>query len=102
MKRYIFSFDYDKKRIGYYINYNKEKENINDENDKENNLFLNKFFKVVIIIISIIIIFVLGMIFNNLFKKPKKKRANELDDEFEYNTYEGINDNIDRHNKIIN
>lgn len=102
LKRYIFSFDYDKKRIGYYINYNKEKENINDENDKENNLFLNKFFKVVIIIISIIIIFVLGMIFNNIFKKPKKKRANELDDEFEYNTYEGINDNIDRHNKIIN
>ena len=42
------------------------------------------------------------MIFNNIFNKPKKKRANELDDEYEYNTYESINDSIDKENKVIN
>jgi len=102
LKKYIFSFDYDKKRIGYYVDYNSEKENVNADNHKENNFVLNKVLKIVLIIISIIIIFALGMIFNNIFKKPKKKRANELDDEYEYNTYESINDSIDKENKVIN
>ena len=105
LKKYIFSFDYDKKRIGYYINYGKEiEEDINDKGKEKNNFFKSDVFKVIIIILSAGIIFTLGMIFNNYLKKSRKKRANELDDVFEYNTYEDINNNNDegQQNKIIN
>ena len=105
LKKYIFSFDYDKKRIGYYINYGKEiEEDINDKGKEKNNFFKSDVFKVIIIILSAGIIFVMGMIFNNYLKKSRKKRANELDDVFEYNTYEDINNNNDegQQNKIIN
>ena len=45
------------------------------------------------IIIATGIIFVLGMIYNNYLKKTRKKRANELDDDFEYlpNSYDKLN-----------
>ena len=105
LKKYVLSFDYDKKRIGYYKNYGKEKEE--DDGGKEikekNNFFSSNVFKIIIIVLSAGIIFVLGMIFNNFLKKSRKKRANELDDVFEYETYEDKNNNNnEQENTIIN
>ena len=96
LKNYIFSFDYDKKRIGYYSKYGEDNNsNNNDEKDKGTNFFKSLTFKILIIIISAGIIFILGMVFNNYLKKSRKKRANELDDDYEYDAHAdktGIND----------
>ena len=102
LKKYILSFDYDNKRIGYYINYGKEKDE--DKNGKGNGIsfFESTAFKVIMIIIAAGIIFVLGMIFSNYLKKTRKKRANELDDNFEYEAYYDKNSNDEEKNKIIN
>ena len=103
LKKYILSFDYDNKRIGYYINYGKEKDE--DKNGKENRIsfFESTAFKIIMIIIAAGIIFVLGMIFSNYLKKTRKKRANELDDDnFEYESYDDKSRKDERKNIIIN
>ena len=82
LKKEIFTFDLDKKIIGYYKNKNYYVIN----NNKLNlNLILLLFLSFVLIIILVII----------LFKKKinfRKKYANELNDQYEYNTdYKSIN-----------
>ena len=89
LKKYVLSFDYDKKRIGYYINYGKDNyypKNTDNNNvpEEEISFFSSDIFKILLIVISAAIIFILGMLFNNYLKKTRKKRANELDDDYEY------------------
>ena len=97
LKKYVLSFDYDNKRIGYYKNYGKENYvKDNGKKEEKNKIYNTDAFKIVIIILSSGIIFILGMLFNNYLKKSRKKRANELDDIFEYDAHE------DQSNKIIN
>ena len=91
LKKYTLSFDYDNKRIGYYINYGKEEEEESDSDQKNNdeyNFFTSTAFIIIICVVSACIIFGLGMLFNNYLKKSRKKRANELDDDYEYENYE--------------
>ena len=101
LKKYVFSFDYDKKRIGHYANYGKDIDNNNDDNENEVNFFSSLTFKILIIIISTGIVFILGMAFNNYLKKSRKKRANELDDDYEYDSHDDkiINNNSENDNK---
>ena len=88
LKNYIFSFDYDKKRIGYYANYGEnDNNNNNDEKGGGIKFFKSLTFKILIILISAGIIFLLGMLFHNYLKKSRKKRANELEDEYEYDSH---------------
>ena len=89
LKNYMFSFDYDKKRIGFYANYCKDSDNNNNNDEKidRTNFFRSLTFKILIILISAGIIFLLGMLFNNYLKKSRKKRANELEDEYEYDAH---------------
>ena len=94
LKKYRLSFNFDSKQIGYYKDY----ENI-PKNDEQNKLSFI-FIKTIIIIILIIIIFILGMQFQKkIIKVPRKNKANELDDNYEYNSYKNshindINNNI--------
>ena len=90
LKKYRLSFNYDSKKIGYYNDY----ENI-IKIEEQNNLILgNIFIKIIIIIILIIIIFTLGMLYQKkIIKIPRKNKANELDDNYEYNSYKNIHIN---------
>ena len=101
LKKYVFSFDYDKKRIGHYANYGKDIDNNNDDNENGINFFSSLTFKILIIIISTGIVFILGMAFNNYLKKSRKKRDNELDDDYEYDSHDDkiINNNSENDNK---
>ena len=89
MKKYQFDFDFPNKKIGYYkISQRFKQTNDNDNNINDNNkgkknvvyatILLGLFFLAVILILF-------GVIIGKNFFKLRKKRANELDDEFDYN-----------------
>ena len=82
-KKYEFVFQPDKKLIGTYINYpNNKNEEVNND-DKGNNtsvIILSCFVGLLVIAVFILSFFVYKLI----TKKLKKKRANELDDNFDY------------------
>ena len=81
-KKYEFVFQPDKKLIGTYIGYPKGSINNDDSNNKKNTsmILLICLVCVLFIVISILSVFVYKL----LKKKLKKKRANELDDNFDY------------------
>ena len=98
LKKYRLSFNYDKKNIGFYINDGIDKK-IKKKENSGFNFFESIIFKIIVITILIIIIFVLGVLFQKKFQKTRKKKANELDDGYEYETYkEQINNNINDNN----
>ena len=88
-KKYEFVFQPDKKLIGTYIDYPKIKDkNNNDKNKDDNNdnhisvIILSIFvglFAITIVILSV-------FLFKKFSKNFKKKRANELDDNFDYSS----------------
>ena len=78
MKKYQFEFDFEKKKIGYY-----KIQKSNKEPDNPNNTFKYILIIGVIIILSAILI-ILGIIIGKNYFKNRKKRANELDDDFDY------------------
>ena len=86
LKKYLFVFDNDQKTITYIgINNLNKKGNKNDiKND--NNFSNNKFYLILLLSILIIgIAVVVGLFLGKIiFNKNKKKRANELDDDYEY------------------
>ena len=90
-KKYEFVFQPDKKIIGTYISY--PKGSMNDNGNKTNTsvILLICLVCVLFVVISVLSIF----LFKLLKKKLKKKRANELDDNFDYSP--PVEDN-----KIIN
>lgn len=82
-EKYQFEFDNDKKLIRYYDTI-KICDNIFCDNHKD-----KKNYKMILIICLVIlfgiILFALGMLFQKkLLKIPRKARANELDEDFEY------------------
>ena len=79
LKKYVISYNYDSKLVGYYADYGKPE---NEEEEKSS--FFSIFLKVVLIIALVVVIFILGMLFQKIYKRTRKKKANELDDEFEY------------------
>ena len=74
LKKYEFVFDQDKKSIGIY------------KHVKESFSFINFMLFVFIFIIFCLLIFS-GLI---LFKKQRRKRINEIDDNFDYFPQENI------------
>ena len=89
LKNYIFSYNYESKMVGYYADYGKEKNN----EDKNNNFFKSLAFKIIIIVVLVILVFALGVIFQKYYKKSRKKKANELDDDFDYEPQKDNNNN---------
>ena len=98
LAKYTFNFDMDK-RIGFYIIGNKDNQNTNIQK-KQNNyiLLINLIWLGVVLIILIVIFFVVG---KKVFHKIRKKRANELEDNYEYNAKVDNNESIDE-NKLYN
>ena len=69
LEKYPFVFDQERKIIGYYTQVLPKKFN----------------WKILILIFIACLVFIFGMIFGySLIKKPRKKRANELLDDYDY------------------
>ena len=99
-KKYKLYFNADNRMITYYEKFNKnDNGNYNDNNDEEinkngnnnNNKNSNRknknstWIKVLIIGGLLIIFFILGILFHkNIIRLPRKKKANELEDDYEY------------------
>ena len=86
MRKYPFIFDYDKKTINFVNIYNINKSDIEKkEKEKKDKKSFSSYLKIIIIIVLIIIGNIIGIIIGkNLWQKSRKKRANELDDDFDY------------------
>ena len=87
LKKYQMIFDNDQKAIFYLgINDFHKKSKIGEDNQNNNNFFKYKIYLIIILAIIIIGIAVaIGCYFGKIFfNKQKKKRANELDDDYEY------------------
>ena len=87
LKKYQMIFDNDQKAIFYLgINDPHKKSKIGEDNQNNNNSFKYKIYLIIILAIIIIGIAVaIGCYFGKIFfNKQKKKRANELDDDYEY------------------
>ena len=124
LKQIRFIFDYDSKTIGYYdiniyksirksnkkikavdetkINNTKNKDYINEENNKENKDFnyMKTFIKYCIEIMLICIIIMIAFYSGMKIKESRKKRANELkDDDYDYLSHNNKNINNKNDNK---
>ena len=102
LRKYQFVFDFENKQIGYYYDrYRKEKNNENERSndDKINNgnKNLKKYFGYIsIILVLSCLLIALGFILGKKVYNIRKKRANELDDDYEYKEDkkgEAINEN---------
>ena len=86
IKKYQFDFDFPNKKIGYYKI--SQTNNTNNNKDKDNISSEKKGIHIAIGIgafILAIVLIVVGIIIGKNYFKLRKKRANELDDEFDYN-----------------
>ena len=103
MRKYQFVFNLDTKEIGFYNpKLNKKQNNDNNKNGSKTFLYI------ILIILLIIILIGVGIFIKMKFfpSKAKKKRANELDDDFEYVSHKNDNNNIinneENDNKLFN
>ena len=100
LKKYPFLFDCDKKTISYIniynsINTTELKENKTEKKTKANIIeSFWSFFKYISIFVGIIIGILIG---KKIWDKNRKKRANELIDDYQYESSENDNKN----NKLI-
>ena len=87
LKKYRFVFDQDKRMYGIYTNIEKIEEKQSDKIEENNNNGFNK----LIILWIVIAILGIGLIIESIYLlikaiKKRKQRANELNDEFDYDT----------------
>jgi hypothetical protein len=93
-KKYQTVFDQEKKIIGFYTEtgeYNNE-ENNNNQKENKNEWYKSLSWILIIIIIVLIIVFVIiGFIFYKHLALFRKKKANELEDNYDYSPASEIN-----------
>ena len=89
LKKYPFLFDQDKKCVSFVNIYNNTSINNLKENNKDNNSSKLKSFWSFIKNISIIFGIIIGILIGKkIWDRNRKKRANELIDDYQYETYE--------------
>ena len=104
LRKYQFVFNEDYKTIGYYKSSYYFNDNYNEINDKKmNKIKISKY--IIIIILLFIFSFILilfGMIIQRkYFNKNRRIRANELEDNFTYESYYNKKNNIINEENII-
>lgn len=87
-KKYLLFLDKDKKTIGLYLNYIPTQENgpIIISPDYSNYITLTIVLSVIVVALIIILVYYFLVI-----KKPRRVRANELDEKIDYEPYEDKN-----------
>ena len=90
-KKYKLSFNADSHEIGYYEEFKENKEGDNNNSNKNSNPKESSNKKLYLIleigggVLLLIIVFVLGFLCHkNIIKLPRKKKANEMEDDYEY------------------
>ena len=83
LKKYTFTVDNDRNTISFFLDKKKDEKTV--ENNSNNSLVI------VIIVMSIVFVILIGIIIFVLYKlwqknRKAKKRANELDDDYDYMT----------------
>ena len=100
LRKYYIVFNQDEKTLGYYKNMEKPKKD-KDKNEnmmKNNTSWYNSLIIILVIIILAICVISMGVyIYKN--KKNRKKKANELDDEYNYEPKFDLN--YDNNNNLI-
>ena len=101
LKKYFFTFNQDSKTIGFY---NEDLPRGEEYKNKKNNdsIFSSNGYYIIIIILLIIIFGFLGFFVGKLiYNKVRKKRINEVDDNYEYNSQDNFNNNeSDQNDKL--
>ena len=95
MRKYQLSFNLESREIGFYNPFLDKKGNTKGRKTSKES---SKIILYILLILALIIIIVGIIYFIKMKYYPtviKKKRANELDDEFEYVSHKNINDNND-------
>ena len=93
LKKYLTVFNPDKKQIYFYNKIPEEKKEEKEDKDENNETFWEKY-KIVIIItfvVIILIIYGIGILTGKFVFKKRKKKANELDDNYDYKTNKANN-----------
>ena len=101
LQKYSFNYDIENKQLGFYKkSYNLKQANTQIESKEQNILLINLIWVGVAIIVGVGAFF-LGKI---LFNKIRKKRANELDDDYDYeiNGENNEKDKNDQYNNMNN
>ena len=86
LKKYLITFNYDTKMIGFYNKNIKIKENEN----KKLKIYYEYKFKIIIILI---LVFILNLIIGfflgkKIYEKTRKKKLNELNDDYKYESHD--------------
>ena len=84
LKKYRFSFNFDTSFIVYHKKkFKQDKIEINGNKEYYKNNYM--IIKIILIILLVLIIFLLGFLFHkSIINIPRKIKANELDDEYDY------------------
>ena len=103
IKKYKLFLDKDKKIIGLYLNHQEYKSDDpknNDNNDNENKKKNTTYIIIIVILAVVLIISLASLLYYFLvIKKQRRVRANELDDNFDY---EAKGDDKEKSENIIN
>lgn len=107
LRKYTMTFDRNERIFYYYTSVSDDKEGENDNKDNTNNndgknKSGNNSVKYIIIIVLLSIVFIgciVFLIFYILKIKPRKKKANELDENYEYSSK---NNNVEEQNQNQN
>ena len=87
LKKYQFVFNEDKKKMGYYVS------NITDSEEKEDPQNSKKSYVIIICVLVFIIICIFGvlafLIKKGIIQLPRKRRANELEEDILYEEKKG-------------
>ena len=86
--KYRLVFNQDKKQIGFYddnIKVSKER------NDNNNSIFKSVWFWIILAIVFVVSIIVVILISKLIFGKKRRQKANELNDEYDYEESKGEN-----------
>ena len=81
LKKYFTIYNADKKQISFY---KKIIRNLDEEKEINNNLQNNKWIFIFLLLLLIIIVLVIGIFIGKQIYKERKKYANELNDDYLY------------------
>ena len=104
LKKYSFTFNQDTKMIGYY---NEDLPGGKKKINYSESFFAEYKFSIITVIIVFVVVLViafgiLGFFLGKLvYDKVRKKRINEVDDNYDYNPQENINDNDNENNNNL-
>ena len=94
-QKYTILFNLDAKKIGFYQNFQKKNQKDTNNHQKKFNLLVSW---ILVIVLSILLIVVIIYIFYYLKIKIRKKRVNELEDNYDYTAQNNNNEPISINN----